>query len=489
MTSRPAYGAAHDLRDGPPGGGRMDRITEITKDCFNALAQLRNADAGSLPAPEELQSRLRGFVDALFQKASAAGLRARGGLRRRLCGGRARRRARAHLAVRPPPELLERAAAAAALLPRERRRRGVLHPPRRDPEGSRAAPRCCRAYYLALLFGFQGRYRVRGGELELMGLVDGVARELGAPRQRSRDALAERRAARRLPSRAARAAGRCSGSRWARSRSRCSSTSRSASRSRPPPTPFTAGSRPPSLSSAQSPPFGGNALLRIVFGILVVLVTWAAVLVFSLPLWIAIAVTVAAAVVAAALFAYAPLPGEGRRGRDREDAPVAGRGAGRAVRPDQQAEIDAMQAEFQKAVAALKSSKLARGGQRRARGAALVHDHRPAGRRQEHGARALRPAVPLPLRRAAAASAASAAPATATGGSPTRRCCSTPPAATPPRTRTATSGLVPRHARAAPAEEADQRAHRRGQRRRPRRRDRGGARRARASGSASGWTR
>jgi len=33
-------------------------------------------------------------------------------------------------------------------------------------------------YYLCMLFGFQGRYRIRGGELELMTLIDAVQKDL-----------------------------------------------------------------------------------------------------------------------------------------------------------------------------------------------------------------------------------------------------------------------------------------------------------------------
>ena len=35
-----------------------------------------------------------------------------------------------------------------------------------------------RVYFLCLLFGFQGRYRIRGGELELLSLIDTVKKDL-----------------------------------------------------------------------------------------------------------------------------------------------------------------------------------------------------------------------------------------------------------------------------------------------------------------------
>lgn len=156
----------------------MDRITEVTKDCFNALAQLRNADAASLPPAEELHSRLRTFIDALFQKASAAGF------------GREEAADIAYAIVALADELVlsgpsdsMRAYWSAQPLQIHYFHTNVageeffsrLEAIRKDARRQEIL----KAYYLALLFGFQGRYRVRGGELELMGIVDGVARDLG----------------------------------------------------------------------------------------------------------------------------------------------------------------------------------------------------------------------------------------------------------------------------------------------------------------------
>ena len=65
--------------------------------------------------------------------------------------------------------------------------------------------------------------------------------------------------------------------------------------------------------------------------------------------------------------------------------------------------------------------------------AALVHDHRAAGRRQDDGARQLRPEFSAAQKFGKEALRGVGARATATGGSRTRRSCSTPPAATPLR--------------------------------------------------------
>ena len=99
-----------------------------------------------------------------------------------------------------------------------------------------------------------------------------------------------------------------------------------------------------------------------------------------------------------------------------------------------------MQEEFDKAIAALKSSQLGTARPRRAVLPALVRDHRPARRRQEHGAAQLGPALPVP---------AKPGDGSVKGLGGTRNCdwwltneavCSTPPAAGPRRKKTTTSG-------------------------------------------------
>ncbi len=156
----------------------MDRITEITKDCFNAIAQTRAADDASLPPPEELHARLRQFVDELIRRATAAGF------------GREEANDLAYAVVALADEVV--------LSKASEELRGFwfgqplqLHYFQENVAGEqffvrldalRKDPRraeILRAYHLALLFGFQGRYRVRGGELELMGIIDSLARDLG----------------------------------------------------------------------------------------------------------------------------------------------------------------------------------------------------------------------------------------------------------------------------------------------------------------------
>ncbi len=166
----------------------MDRITEVTKDCFNAIAQTREAEAGSLPAPEELYARLRQYVDELLRRAAAAGL------------GREEANDVAYALValadevvlsKPSEEL--RAFWISQPLQMHYFQENVageqffvrLEAIRKDARRAEIL----RAYYLVLLFGFQGRYRVRGGELELMGLVDALSRDLSRARKHDVEVL------------------------------------------------------------------------------------------------------------------------------------------------------------------------------------------------------------------------------------------------------------------------------------------------------------
>jgi type VI secretion system protein ImpK len=154
----------------------MDRLNLITKDCFGALLQIRQAEPGSLPAPEQVQERLRRFVSDMMRNARDEGL--------------------------PQQDVDDIAYALVALADElalsksdefreywlgnllqfqyfKENRAGEgfftkLQEIRKDPRRTEAL----RAYYLCLIFGFQGRYRVRGGELELMQLIEQLQRDL-----------------------------------------------------------------------------------------------------------------------------------------------------------------------------------------------------------------------------------------------------------------------------------------------------------------------
>lgn len=155
----------------------MDHVTDITRDCFNAIAQLRAAEAGTLPPPEQLHARLCQFVDDLLHRAGEAGF------------GREEASDIAYPIVALADEVMQSKDDDAlrsywTVQPLQLRFFGEnvagegffsrLDRARKDPRRGEAL----KAHYLALVFGFQGRYRIRGGEMELLALTETVGREV-----------------------------------------------------------------------------------------------------------------------------------------------------------------------------------------------------------------------------------------------------------------------------------------------------------------------
>ncbi|HYH98481.1 DotU family type IV/VI secretion system protein [Hyalangium sp.] len=154
----------------------MDRLNLITKDCFGALLQIRQAEPGALPAPEQVQERLRKFVTEMMRNARDEGL--------------------------PQQDVDDIAYALVALADelalgksdefrdywlsnllqfqyfKENRAGEGFFTKLQEIRKDRQRTEALRAYYLCLIFGFQGRYRVRGGELELMQLIEQLQRDL-----------------------------------------------------------------------------------------------------------------------------------------------------------------------------------------------------------------------------------------------------------------------------------------------------------------------
>lgn len=154
----------------------MKKVTELTKDCFNAISQIREAQEGVSPPPELLHQRLRGYVDALLERGPREGFQERD--------------------VRDMAYALVALADEMALAMSENVRRywmGNLLQLRYFNENvagegffvrlealRRDARRIevLEVYYLCLLFGFQGKYAIRGGEIELLNLIDALRGEL-----------------------------------------------------------------------------------------------------------------------------------------------------------------------------------------------------------------------------------------------------------------------------------------------------------------------
>ncbi|MFL5349071.1 MAG: DotU family type IV/VI secretion system protein [Hyalangium sp.] len=165
----------------------MQRVTEATKDCFDAAIRIRNSDAASVPPPEVLHHRLRGVVDELLRRAAVLGYSHQD----------AQDMAYALVALldevaltRPEPY---RSFWMTNLLQLQYFNENVagdgffhrLNAIRKDPHRAEVL----QVYYLCMLFGFQGRYRIRGGELELMTLIDSVQKDLERARPFDFDVL------------------------------------------------------------------------------------------------------------------------------------------------------------------------------------------------------------------------------------------------------------------------------------------------------------
>lgn len=151
----------------------MDRVNEVTKEVFNALAQIRRTDERSQPLPEMLYQRMRSFVERAMKSAQEQGfsqmdvqdigyalvaltdevVMAKGGELRDYWLPRSLQ-LQMFNTNRAGEEFFEKLQA----IQTNPQRMEVL-----------------KVYFLCLLFGFQGQYRVRGGEVQL----DAVTEQVG----------------------------------------------------------------------------------------------------------------------------------------------------------------------------------------------------------------------------------------------------------------------------------------------------------------------
>ncbi|MDX2022629.1 MAG: DotU family type IV/VI secretion system protein [Deltaproteobacteria bacterium] len=169
----------------------MDRLNEITKDSFAAIEQLRGI-TGAV-APDALQRKIIGYIEKLRTDAREAGLTERDANDI----GYALVALIDEVALSKPDPLrgfwLSRSlqmhffgenVAGEGFFKRLETLRG--QPQRKD---------ALRAYYLCLVLGFQGQYAMRGGDMELMRLIDSVRDELERvyefPETLSPDAIVE----------------------------------------------------------------------------------------------------------------------------------------------------------------------------------------------------------------------------------------------------------------------------------------------------------
>jgi type VI secretion system protein ImpK len=168
----------------------MNRITEVTRECFDAIIQVRRVDAAGLPQPDVLHRQLRAFVDRMFTRAAQAGLGrddvddiayAIVALADETVASRSEALGEFWAGHSLQLQYFRESVAGEAFFTR-------LEQIRKDPRRREVL----QVYALALSLGFQGRYRVRGGELELLTLIEEVQRELGRARRYDSEVLSPR---------------------------------------------------------------------------------------------------------------------------------------------------------------------------------------------------------------------------------------------------------------------------------------------------------
>ncbi|MET0402527.1 MAG: DotU family type IV/VI secretion system protein [Cystobacter sp.] len=154
----------------------MDRVNEATKDCFDVIIQLRQKEASQVPPPEKLSHSLRGVVDEVLRRAATLGFShqeaqdmayALVALMDELVLGKSDQYRQFWMSHPLQLHYFKENVAGDGFFQR-------LNALRKDPHGAEVL----RVYSLCLLFGFQGHYRIRGGELELLTLIDTVQKEL-----------------------------------------------------------------------------------------------------------------------------------------------------------------------------------------------------------------------------------------------------------------------------------------------------------------------
>jgi type VI secretion system protein ImpK len=154
----------------------MDRVTEVTEAVFNALAQIQRMDPDSTPMPEVIHQQLSTYIEQGLRAASRMGFSQQDVDDMRYA-----------LVALTDETVLQRGGPLADFwLPRLLQLRYFgenvagqaffhrLESVRRDPTRLEAL----RVYYLCLLFGFHGQYRVRGGQIELSDITERVREDL-----------------------------------------------------------------------------------------------------------------------------------------------------------------------------------------------------------------------------------------------------------------------------------------------------------------------
>jgi type VI secretion system protein ImpK len=154
----------------------MDRITEITEAIFNALTQIQHGETSSLPMPELVHQQLCTYLDQCgrmglklgFAQADIDNMRfALAALTDEVVVNKTGAIRDFWLQRLLMMRYFETGSAGDAFFDRLALLRG-------DP----SRVEVLKVYFLCLMFGFRGKYRVRGGEVELLDIIDGIRTDL-----------------------------------------------------------------------------------------------------------------------------------------------------------------------------------------------------------------------------------------------------------------------------------------------------------------------
>jgi type VI secretion system protein ImpK len=150
----------------------MDRVTEITESMFNALAQIERMDSSSTPMPELLHQQLSTYVEQCARAGSKLGFSQRDiddiryalvALADEIVLGRGGPLREFWLPRMLQLRFFNENVAGDGFFDR-------LDALMKDSTRIDAL----KVYYLCLMFGFHGKYKVRGGEIELADTADRV---------------------------------------------------------------------------------------------------------------------------------------------------------------------------------------------------------------------------------------------------------------------------------------------------------------------------
>lgn len=154
----------------------MDRLNWVTKDCFNAIAQLSRLGPHESIQPELIHARMRGYVDGLLRRAREAGYSDQD----------ARTMTYALVALcdevvmtgQGPLRDLWAVQPLQLVYFNENTAGENFFVRLEEVRNNTQQVELLRLFYLVLMLGFRGRYGARGGEVPLADLNDSVRAQL-----------------------------------------------------------------------------------------------------------------------------------------------------------------------------------------------------------------------------------------------------------------------------------------------------------------------